>query len=83
MLFFGIMEESPPEQSAQLGMKEEAKVVVTPPSEDDKVLPGDVQLGIKESAKVEVVNPEEEEAENPENHTIVASEKIGFADDTP
>ena len=78
--FFGVQDDSISDQSSELGMKEEAKVVVTPPSEAEQELPADAQLGIKESAKVEVVNPEEEETNRPENHTIVVGEEIGFAD---
>jgi len=78
--FFGIQDDGSPEQSAQLGMSEEAKVVVTLPGEAGQELPGEAQLGIKESAKVEVVPPEEQETNRPENHTIVVGEKIGFAD---
>ena len=78
--FFGIQDDSPPDESAQLGIGEEAKVVVTSPSEAEEELPVEAQLGIKESAKVEVVPPEEQETNRPENHTIVVGEKIAFTE---
>jgi len=81
--FFGMQEEKAPEDSAQIGIIEEAEIKITAPTEAQQEPIGEeAELGIEEEAEIEVVGPEEELV-IPPTVNITAEEKMGFKDEKP